>query len=371
MAAVSLLQCQVIGGFASYDVVTPDAGGAGGVGGEGGSVSCPLELPPEAPVDASPDESVAFTLAVRKVELGESLTRSLGFDLDEACTCGPEACECAAVATCDRPGIVDPDDWARCDGEGGIDGNSALLYDTFQNFEPLLSSSVVSAAINLGEGTVLIDVRGYNGELDDDRVLVGVYTTGRFIEAECNDGAPLWDGEDHWPIDEDTTLVSHAVCGMRPQPRFFDNKAYVVDGTLVARLSEVRFVLHLGLAALPLRIVDAIAMAPLVQDGAGRWSTKGATLAGRWPVADIFQALGGLDDFTAAQLCDGGLESIQKAVCDTVDVRADGGNEGPCDAVSFGTMFEAQEAKFGNAIEVPVGMTCAALADLDCEGTPQ
>lgn len=374
MAAVVLPQCQVIGGFARYEVGTLSeggaggAGGAGGVGGEGGDAICILERPPEGPVDTAQGD-LDFTLAVRTVDLGEMLLEPLGLDVDGACTCGPEDCPCAAAATCSKPGIVDAGKWLMCDDVRGIDGNSAQLYNTFSTFGVFLSSGPLSLAIQGGEGTLLIEVNGYNGEPDDERVFVGVYTTGRYADAVCSDGVPAWDGEDHWPVAKASTQSSiNNTCGEDLIAGFFDDKAYVVDGKLVAELPEVRFRLQLGAAMLQLKLVDVKAVAPLHQDDLGRWVVTDATLSGRWPVKEVFRALAALDALPNVQLCEGDLTSTQGSVCEAADLRASGTpDEGPCDAVSFGATFSAYEAKLGNVIELPEEVACPALENLDCE----
>jgi len=379
--AALLSQCQVVGGFAGYDIRTSGRGGAASVGGGGSGGSggvqdaCRLREVPSPPPGAGGEgggsSDVSFTLAVRRVDLGESMTKTLGFDIDDACSCGDEACRCASAPACSRPGAASADPWQGCDGPGGIDANSPKLYAALRSFSPLFNSAGISSAIEGGFGTVLFDVSQYNGEANDGMVRVGVYTTGSFFSSACNDEGepPAWDGQDEWPIDDASSFFPLAGCGQSPQPSFFDASAYVVDHQLVARLSQVSFVVELLGARLRLRLVDAIAVAPLQRDEEGAWSTAGATLAGYWPAQEVFRALAELDAGSVLNLCESDLRSTQLTICNTVDATPSN-EDVPCDAVSFAAEFDAQEAKFGNTVEIPSVTPCEELTNLDCETPP-
>lgn len=382
-AAVTLPRCQVIGGFAGHEIVDPgeggsDAGGSGGAGGDGqgggGGVAaeCMLRREPARPEDARPGGEESFTLAAQSVELGEDLDLPypLGLDIDGACTCSAtETCACAAAPTCARPTIVDEDKWQRCDDEEGIDANSKRVFSILKAFDPLLSSELISAGLAAGAGSILFDVRSYNGLADDDQVIVGVYVSGAFSAAECNSGGPAWDGNDAWPIDRKSVFVELPACGLTPAPRVFDPVAHVVDHQLVVQLDELTFGVQLGPASLRLTLNDAVAIVPLQRDDAdGLWRTEGAILSGRWSLDDVFRALGEFDQVGPADICNpDSLGSTQSAVCAFADTATHARPDAPCDAISFGVEFSATEAKIGNTIEFPVSQPCQALLDLDCE----
>lgn len=377
-AAALVLRCQLIGGFAGNEIVDPGAGAQAGAtnatGGDGGSGGgeCPLQRAPAKVDTPSGGDEITFTLAARSVDLGEASNKLLGLDLDEACTCGDEACACASVPTCARPPVVASDAvWQRCDDEAGVDANSKQLFKILQGFDTVLSSDLVSAGINGGAGTVLLDVRQYNGLADDDQVLVGAYTSGAFQTAACNDGPPAWEGEDAWPIDRGSSLIELAACGETPSPAVFDAFAYVTDHQLVAHLRQVTLAIEVAGLVLQLTLRDATVVVPLERrDSDGRWHTTGATLAGHWPLGDVFRALGEINGLTPADLCEADLTSIQSSVCAAADVAVDPHDEGqPCDAVSFALEFSAEEAKFGNTVDLPSSTACSELLALDCETT--
>lgn len=373
--------CQLIGGFAGHEVVEKGTGGqgggsgtgggtGGGVEGQGGGLDCSLAEAPDVPTGADSGDQVAFVLAASGVELGEDLDVPLGLDIDKSCTCnGNEACPCAAVATCARPGVVSSDDaWKRCDAPGGVDRNSTQLFNIVNAFDPILNSQFISAGIELGGGSALFDVREYNGLVDDDKVFVGVYTTGPFLTAECNDAPPQWEGEDAWPIDKSSVFNELSTCGGVPFPTVYDPNAYVVGGELVARLDEVTLAIQFGTQVLRLTVHDVTAVVPLQQGPDGRWFTTGATLAGRWDLADVFRGLGELNNVTPIELCDPMmLGSTQSNVCAFVDAATHDRPGDPCDAVSFALAFDAQEARIGNTVDLPPSNACPALLTLDCE----
>jgi len=380
-AAVLMCGCQFIGGFAGNEIVDVGPGGeggggasltgGGGTGGQGGMADeCALDQVPEEPDDATVGDEVTFILAARTIELGEDLDETLGLDIDDACTCSDDVdCPCASVATCSRPPLVDSDDkWQRCDSPGGVDSNSRQLFNIITSFDPLLSSQFISLGMAAGGGTTLLEVREYNGLADDGKVFVGVYATGTFQSADCNTGPPQWDGEDAWPISNDSVFAALPTCGEKPFPTVYDTKAYVVDHNLVARLDEVTVAVQFGANALKLTVSDAIVVAPLQQDAEGRWSTTRGTVAGRWKLADVFRGLGELDKVTPIDLCDPAtLGSTQSNVCAFVDTIVGSGSDGECNAVSFALEFEAEEARAGNSVDLPSSDPCPALLNLDCE----
>lgn len=315
---------------------------------------------------------MAFTLAVRAVDLGEdAVANSFGFDIDDACTCGTDAC-CASVPTCARPAAVDEPDWLGCDAADGIDANSPELFVELNELGSVINSEEISEFIRLGRGTVLLDVTGYNGEANDDGVRIGVYRTGQF-SANCNEtDSPNWDGHDKWPIDNVSAGVAASdVCGGVRAPSVYDFSAYVVDQKLVARFSSVVFAIQVGLASLRLRIVDAAIVAPLVRGDDGQWSVSGAMLSGRWPASDLFAALGSLDQASSVvAICDKPLASTQRTICSKVDAvvaRPGDDSEAPCDSISFAAEFDAVEAGFGRVIELEDQPSCSEFLDLDCE----
>lgn len=214
---------------------------------------------------------------------------------------------------------------------------------------------------------MLLDVRQYNGLADDDNVLVGVYTTGNFRSAECNDGPPSWDGNDAWPIDVESALGSVPACNGTPSPSVFDAFAYVADNQLVAHFDEVTLAIEFDPNTLRLTLRDAVVVAPLQQDADGRWSTEGGILAGTWPVDGVFRSLGSLDAVTPLDLCGSELRSIQSTVCGAADLATHSRTADPCDAVSLAIAFKAEEATFGNTVTLPPTTSCPELLALDCE----
>ncbi|MEM6788712.1 MAG: hypothetical protein AAGA56_22630 [Myxococcota bacterium] len=429
-AGFILVQCQMLGGFDDFvvgeSVSTSTGDGTtttGGVGGTGGG-ACVLEKPPSRPVIAPPggvggiDEASGaggisgaggvggtgadqtITLAVRRVDFGERPNTILkGLDLDDDFTCSDTA-QCIDNPRCGRPSAANPVSWeeARCDGPGGSDSNSRRLFGLISMIEPTFTSAKVSANIDLGEGTLLYVIEGYNGEADDESVFLEVYTTSRFVDSCCNRSpegpnggkacpdaegypggepsvgrrVPKWDGHDVWPVARDSvTNNPMPFCNglTNVQPVDFDGAAYVANHELVARLKRVRLFQIIGDDAAELEITDATVVAPLRQRPDGSWVTEGGLLAGRLEVSRLFESVAKLKGVKTGCDFDVVSSSARQQVCDAADLigqdRRDT-SSAPCDSVSFASRFDAEPALIGDVVRLPEVTSCDVVANFDC-----
>jgi hypothetical protein len=73
------------------------------------------------------------------------------------------------------------------------------------------------------------------------------------------------------------------------------------------------------------------------------------TLAGRWPLGDVFKAISKLVS-SGTELCtdNNTYKLIKGRLCSVQDITSGlAGPTTPCDALSFATNFETEPAKFG------------------------
>lgn len=330
------------GGQPARDAGVDDGGDA--------SVGCVSATFPAAPEGAAAGGDIEFVVAVREVDFGENagLDEPVGLDVDGVCTCSPGGGSCAYPA------------WAteiHCDLKGGIDNASGKL---FKNITALVGGAAFgsghySTTASEGRWSLLLRVTGYNGEKDDEKVTLSIYTGG----AMPAPGGPAWNGADEWPVSS-ASLVDGADIN---KPVQVDADAYVSGGILVAHVEGARIDLVGDNGPLGVRLTGGTLAAPLGKDESGGFRIEGGTVAARWRWADFFEALGSAA-LGGSPTCAGSslYSQIQKRVCASVDIASTAGGEtADCDAISFGMKFTALPAKLGAVYPAPGPVAqCAA-----------
>lgn len=330
-------------------------GGAGGtsIGGAGGAGLCNLVGPPPPPTAPDPGPNdVDVVTAIRSLSYDEAHESeagpNLGYDLDGTCTCLGEESSCAPFVT---PA-------ADCDGPRGRDNAMSRVFQAASGLDSTFSSAHHSDQTESGRWSLLVRVMGYNGQANDDAVVVALYpSSGRDEEPCLVDFQPLWDGSDAWPVDAAGVSGSGSGgaggCGSGglqgydvDDPIFHSEAGFVADQVLVATFPEAAF-LWLGTDRVRVsRLTDALLTATLVPQGA-QWRLTEGLLAGRWPLADVFASLSWLDIGNQPLCTDIVVYGLTKdLVCSHSDVGG-GGTSAPCDALSFGMAFEAHPARIG------------------------
>lgn len=363
-------------------------------------------LPPLAP--SGPVEGEPIVLAIRSVAVVDK-GGPVGFDLDRFCTCDPdpmskcpcgEYCDCAQVTNAESCRPLYPKLPPVCDGPGGVDNAGAKLIE---QATALLGIDVQSWNDGLTEGiwTALISVRGYDGQPNDGQVEAAFYGSPPFDGDPCNpkQSKPRWDGTDRWPIRSDALVGGGSLeaevdgrqtCGDTlkldlAKPAYVDPNAYVVDGVLVAQWPDrVAFALNGDNANVAFELYQTVITGRLVRDGApspGETEKtrrlREATLGGRWTQEALRATIGPLRaGKNATPVCkDVALAVLASSFfCPLLDVRVTaGGPTSPCDALSFGFRFEAEQAAFGT-VRRPSKITTACteedLKSLGCAGAP-
>ncbi len=306
-------------------------------------VGCPHRSPPPLPTDAPPGASESFVVALRSVDLREGAgALPVGFDLDKTCSCQGE------TASCREPGKM-----PICDGAEGIDNAASKLFTLIQGAvggTDKFGSSFFSNEANQGIWSILMRVRGYNGQADDDKVEFDFYPTAGGVD-KPDGGAAAWDGQDSWPI----TTTALADGKTIDDPRFKNLQAYVANHVLVASLPQSSFTLGgSGVSTVTIRLTGGLVTAEIVKTDAGGWALTSGVLAGRWTLPDIFLSLSTFRDNKGEPICKGNVayEFGKTTICGGADIL--GGTGVPsdaCDALSFGVAFTADPAQLGFPVD--------------------
>jgi hypothetical protein len=346
------------GGSSPQGGGTPDAATTGGGGGVPG---CQHATWPAPPASADPGtEMLDIVAAIRSIDFGEDAVDTgeiVGYDLDNRCSCQGEesACVVPSYATGEH-----------CDGPAGRDNATAYLFDQIGMYSGGLSSQTNTEAIEQGTWTILVRIRDYNGQPNDDQVRLAIYTSPGMDNDPCVP-TPVWDGSDRWPVDAVSLVGGEGVGGATGEggcssfdagttgldldaPRYQDLGAYVNDGVVVANLPEAGFDVQTSGTAMNIKFTAGFITARLELDaGTGRWGLRDGLMVGRWKTSDFLSMLGAWQNNGEPICTDTLLYPVIKGfLCQYPDVASTlSGPTTPCDALSFAMAFEAESAQFG------------------------
>jgi len=367
---------------------TATAGG-GGSGGSGGSDTCSHETWPGPPAAADPGpDDVDFVVAARSIDFGETDISNgplVGLDLDGRCTCQGEG------DSCNEP------DWAtadHCDGPAGRDNAIAQLFHDLGSVDKDFTSTEYTEAAEDGDDSLLLRVRHYNGQPNDDQVSVSLHPSQGTDDDPCNPPGttPNWDGNDLWSINAASLNGSAGGGGAGGQTggggaggaggggsapscghngydiddaRYVDVNAYVSGGILVASLPEVALEFTSGDDSLPVVLKAGFLAGRLEQEGSG-WFLREGIVAGRWTLAEFFKMIGSITAQQEPVCTDTSVYPLLKhALCQYPDIASElAGPTEPCDALSFGMLIEAEPAQIGSVLP-PFGHPRLCPAETD------
>lgn len=330
--------------------------GANGDASKPDARSCRLATPPDRPDAADDPKNVQLSFAFETLRLDSKAEVDFGLDLDRTCTCPePESC---------TPWDAGASSSRRCDGDGGRDNALAGFFERLGTLVPELREDFASRRIREGRFTVLVEVRGWNGQPNDPSVTVALRTS-QGLDPAATAGPPAFDGNDVWTVAPESILEGQSALGMdcRATPcvaKVIALDAFVTDGTLVAKVRDpssltTSIVIRTGLGPITFELLDATFVAKITSES-GRYKLTGA-LVGRWPVASILSALATLENpfIEDESLCRNGqgAYTITKAsVCGALDLaaesRLDGVSNTPCSAMSSTLSFTASQAVAGH-----------------------
>lgn len=348
--AIGAAACQLVAGLdGDFTQAPPPHDGGAEAAAEAGPSACMSATYPDPPSGADDGASNEIVLALRSIDMGEGTVVPPGYDLDHVCTCFADA---GPSCTSDKP---------HCDAPGGVDNASAQFFNLVQFAvgASTFSSATISARADQGIWSFLLRIRGYNGKADDPHVEVAFFPSPGLP----NQMTPLWNGTDEWPV------TSQAVMnGDLEQPAYVADGAYVAGGVLVAAAPSVLLRLGSEEDTIGVQLTGGVITGTLAKGPSG-WALTEGVLAGRWPIGNVFQALGSYRDGDGNPLCtDVGLvySSVKSAICNGLDILGDptAAKNQPCDALSIGIGFTAQEGKIG-AVDPPAMSTPGCPPETD------
>jgi hypothetical protein len=337
----------------------------------GGAAHCAHRQLPPPPAVTGRGGSLDLKLAVWQQELGTGSEddagrpryQDIGFDLDNTCTGegqGPSCLEPPGVPPSHYHDYVD-----------GID--NALGQASWKVLPDVITTDP-------DYPTLVIRVREYSGEPDDDQVEVSLYYALGLTPRDDGRPGPLWDGLDKWAIMPQSLEEPEAGTPSVDQPRFVDKHAYVSGYMLAARFDGALTASYLTVAPTRMWPIRHVMMAgSLRKGGDGTWELQNATTGARIAVNTLAQSAAWVPNGNGLPFCQfpSAYKNQVRTGCSFADIAYDGDSpSAPCDAVSIGTQFQAKEALLGKVAEqlptalpscnpsvIPEMESCASVGD--------
>lgn len=330
---------------AATDAATGDEVAIVGDAADGGCAPESIPVPPSTDVDG---DGFDYVFALR--DLGFRVDPALGnrgFDLDQTCTCFPGRDTCRVAAA--QP---------HCDGENGRDNALAELSQSITLPANLDPERHIKSELALGHAGLLIRVAGYNGQPDDRSVKVSFYPSNGTETSRDGGGPPTFTKSDRWTVDPgylfgDPSLRLAALVS---------TKAYVVHGVLVAL-----FAFKFPLAGLDVDLTSGAFVATLAENPP---RLEHGLIVGRWALDKAVHALGQLEVDGSAACTLPFFPGVAPRVCQIADLRlvpSEDGRDLPCNAISVGIGFAANEATIGGLDYIPPHETCPDAGAVNCQ----
>jgi len=316
--------------------------------------------PPRPPAaTSSPDDAETLVFALKDVYIEQSAENAarIGIDLDSAVTTGQDNASC-------QPRKVDGEvvGQAVVDGEKGIDNSlGTTLLPTVGAVLPCLQDNLALTQ-GRGIGTIILWVRGWNGQPDDasvsamlttavdgtseDPSVAGygrnsdldlVYTRGAQTESAPD---PEWDAEDWWYLDPEEFGEDETGEPSIDLPNATETDAYVAFGRLVLPLPPGSgFKLIAGDGSLPsdgsmsVIVNGGVMMGDLTEDLKG---LEHGLFSGRFTIEKLGEAT---PDVGICAIDATVIESLFGQYADIQSTPEMDGTGAECDAFSLGVTF--------------------------------
>lgn len=275
----------------------------------------------------------------------------------------------------------------ECVAEGGVpvlDGDRGIDNSFGRNVLPALTAAApcleddIAISHALGQGTILVRIRDWNGRRDDAQVDIGLFVTvdgtsldeseevrwgglnGTTLLRASNFASappPAWDGGDRFFVDP----VGLADEGNLERPRIGQNDAYIASGRLVLENTAATiFPVVTRTGSFPIG-VDGFFMADISEDQQSL--TKGF-LSGRFAAERIVGSLQSLG-FCSQE----NVDVLGSILTRSLDLRADPDIQEPdnaCSAMSLGLSFRGTRVSSNLGIaprSLPISNPCEGGED--------
>lgn len=271
-------------------------------------------------------------------------------------------CSCEASFSCVPP---DGGDRAKvCDPKDGRDNVTGALLGELARIVPSFRPTFVKKRLDDGIFTLLVSILDWNGEANDDRVIVGVRLGSNIDNGLEGDKRikPRLDGEDRWAVDPGSLVTAPPVgtpCTTdQCVPLTLDVEGYVTNNTLVARWEKLPFAFSSARGRITVPLLGAVLVAEVKTEGALR--RLDGQLVGRLLANDLLATAGAfnpeepgpLQDLCTSDVAYGIFKST---ICATRDLAANAKDDNtgvPCGALSEAVRFTAVTAKLGT-VQIP------------------
>jgi hypothetical protein len=338
--------------------------------------------PPAQPSGPATAITTATNFALHDLHLGDETGNcangtnwcQYGYNIDGLITSATSTNVCAQAS--DSPKAN------QTDGNGGIDNSFG------ENIVPLIAavepnpSSVLSASIQAGSFTLMMDVTGIDpssaGTTQTATGLKGaIFGGSHFNQAPNTDASvPTFMGTDDWPLTASFITSTVGSSGALTPPVTSNvnfTNPYMAAGTFVSG-TGTDVTLALTLSGIPLSIPIKDAVITFQNNGPTQPNGKAGIISGVILVNDLISALTPVAGQIATSFCpqaDGGVsaafEQIIVAIQQSADIMHDGTNVAgtPCDSISIGLGFDADQIgapQFEGTAGPPTN-TCAPAGD--------
>ncbi len=327
----------------------------------------------DKPRTSSPGDVGPIVVGLRQIDLGstnpldggpaDNAWKSLGFDIDGLCTGASKTC-----GKSDEPACAPLQGQLPIDGEYCRDNSFGNLATTLTYASSLTSQfgfGSLDCALCSGALNFLVRVQGYNGQADDDAIevdffpAVGLETplpvdcSARFSDSSCF--------RPFMPWNIDRKVVTGASPGSSPST-LRSSAAFVRDGTVVIFLPDAFPIYFPGddtiIRAFPITVHQGFITGKLAKQPDDTWRVDDGMIGGSTLLTEVLSSLeqiGLCKGDTNYTVAEGVIQNVADLLgSGTIDKNA------PCDAVSVGIGFVAQQATLGKAVEAPVRDYCGA-----------
>lgn len=343
-----------------------------------GCFSAGVPTPEDRPAPGSQNDLGPIMMAIESMRLGSldekqnidaNAWKAIGFDLDGVCT-SSDTCERDPVQSCKPSAAALPRDGNYCRDNtfGRLEHTAALIPEISKKYG--LSDDGFNCALCVGHYNFLIKLSGYNGEPNDDRVRIDLYPSPGLEQPlpwDCSQ--PDWRTRPCFGSTPDRAFTVEEDSLATPQPgpdlpdsKLFDDAAYVRDGYVVMHLPARTLFWFPGtrgiVVAYPLRIDSGVVSARVGRGPDGLWRLSDGIVAGRARGDDLVRGfrLIGFCETNDAQ----NYQLLTTFVNNNLDILSDGlvDPARACDAMSFGIVFTAIQARAGKLAKVDPLVEC-------------
>jgi hypothetical protein len=206
-------------------------------------------------------------------------------------------------------------------------------------------SAAWSKALFDGEWSILLRIRGYNGQPNDSKVQLDWYVPDNFDEDKESGAVPAWDGTDVWPIRSTSLVEQDGGKADIEKPRYFDDNAYVTNGVLVGSFTSSSFQVS---ADYVIEFNGTFITGDIVQGPIG-WTLESGLMASRWKLQSLLAQVGRISLLNLPVCTNHPAYSALKAeFCSQADIFSGLGTPTTtCDSLSAGMIFETRPALLG------------------------